>query len=100
MTLPKEFWIRDNKATYGETAEPHYVVFDESGFEGELIHVVEKSAYDEEMQKKVKPLVEALKGLMIRGECFCEVAIGNPNYGGKHTNACDRAKEALKGGEG
>ena len=45
----------------------------------------------------MKPLIGALKGLRYHGDsCWCEVAIGNPNFGGKHTQGCLDAREALK----
>lgn len=40
-------------------------------------------------------LYNALLNLRHHDGCFCEVSIGNPMYGGTHTNACARAQEAL-----
>lgn len=55
MIKPKEFWIRDNKATYGETASPQYSAFDtRQRVEGELIHVIEYSVYNQAIYERDK----------------------------------------------
>lgn len=40
-------------------------------------------------------LIEALNGLRINNECWCDKAIGSPMLV-EHTEACIKAKEALK----
>lgn len=45
-----------------------------------------------------------IKGLRMSREwesdwCWCEVAIGNPNCGGRHSPQCLQARKALRGGE-
>lgn len=40
-------------------------------------------------------LIEALKGLKINNECWCDKAIGSPMLV-EHTDACIKAKEALE----
>ena len=42
----------------------------------------------------IAQLAEALNGLLL-GDCWCEVAIDNPMYQGKHTDACDAARAAI-----
>lgn len=37
----------------------------------------------------------ALRGLSQGATCFCEVAIGNPNMRGRHSQACVNARQAL-----
>jgi hypothetical protein len=41
-------------------------------------------------------MTNALLGLRLGADCWCEVAIGNPMYGGKHTSACLAAREAVR----
>lgn len=43
----------------------------------------------------IKNLLKALQGLK-RGDCFCEVAIGNPMLGGSHTESCIYASKIIK----
>jgi hypothetical protein len=43
-------------------------------------------------------VADALRGLKRGGDCWCEVAIGNPMYS-RHTEACDKARAALSGVE-
>lgn len=78
---PKEFWIRDNKKEYGETAEPHFSVFPfREGVEGNLIKVSEVDgslAYNQlladarKLQRALIDLKERHKWHPDMGECIC-----------------------------
>jgi len=47
-----------------------------------------------EYPKLISRLIKALD-LLKRGECFCEVGIGNPMYGGSHTSECQAVSNLL-----
>lgn len=45
--------------------------------------------------REMESLIDVLVGLK-RGECWCEVAVGNPMMKGKHSLYCARATILLK----
>lgn len=36
----------------------------------------------------LREAMQVIKSLRFGDDCFCEVAIGNPNFGGEHSNSC------------
>lgn len=90
MEKPIEFWS-------GSRSWPA-----QDAWNSEVVHVdvVVKSAYDEDMQKKVKPLVEALRFYADEDQYTATDIVDGVEVLEISSDQGERAREALKGWEG